>query len=224
MAMNDILNCVLVFNMTDAARFGSNYVSKFGWDPSKGLGVGGEGRTSHIKVAQKLDMMGIGAAHQADPNGVAWKQNKDFENLLKRLNQADGSVEGGYAEEEANTGVVISGFVQQKDEPRGEEEESGEEEEKVKDGKGTHDSKKKSDEQTRTKDKGKRKNKDDVETKKKKRKRDGDETDKKSKKKKKSSSDSTSEDKKQEELSPPPLEPTPAVEQKTTRIVPRHRS
>jgi len=31
-------------------------------------------------------MLGIGAAHQLDPNGIAWKQNKDFENLLKRLN------------------------------------------------------------------------------------------------------------------------------------------
>ncbi|KAG6866211.1 hypothetical protein C0991_007236 [Blastosporella zonata] len=71
----------------DAAKFGSNYLSKFGWDASKGLGVDGEGRTSHIKVSHKLDMLGIGAAHQMDPNGIAWKQNKDFENLLKRLNE-----------------------------------------------------------------------------------------------------------------------------------------
>ncbi|KDR75259.1 hypothetical protein GALMADRAFT_140787 [Galerina marginata CBS 339.88] len=71
----------------DAARFGSNYLSKFGWDSSKGLGAGGDGRTSHIKVSHKLDMLGIGAAHQKDPNGIAWKQNKDFENLLKRLNE-----------------------------------------------------------------------------------------------------------------------------------------
>jgi Pin2-interacting protein X1 len=33
-------------------------------------------------------MLGIGAAHQKDPDGVAWKQNKDFENLLRRLNEA----------------------------------------------------------------------------------------------------------------------------------------
>lgn len=32
-------------------------------------------------------MLGIGAAHQKDPNGIAWKQNKDFESLLKRLNE-----------------------------------------------------------------------------------------------------------------------------------------
>ncbi|PPQ62945.1 hypothetical protein CVT24_006185 [Panaeolus cyanescens] len=72
----------------DAARFGSSYLAKFGWDASKGLGAGGEGRTSHIKVSQKLDMLGIGADHRRDPNGIAWKQNKDFENLLKRLNEA----------------------------------------------------------------------------------------------------------------------------------------
>lgn len=78
----------------DAARFGQNYLSKFGWDASKGLGAEGEGRTSALKVAQKLDMLGIGAAHQKDPNGIAWKQNKDFENLLRRLNAADGDGEG----------------------------------------------------------------------------------------------------------------------------------
>ncbi|KAJ7729533.1 hypothetical protein DFH07DRAFT_895623 [Mycena maculata] len=70
----------------DAAKFGSSYLSKFGWDSSKGLGASGEGRISHIKVSQKLDMLGIGAAQQKDPNGIAWKQNKDFERLLERLN------------------------------------------------------------------------------------------------------------------------------------------
>ncbi|KAJ6558448.1 hypothetical protein DFH09DRAFT_530882 [Mycena vulgaris] len=70
----------------DAAKFGSSYLSKFGWDSSKGLGASGDGRISHIKVSQKLDMLGIGAAQQKDPNGIAWKQNKDFERLLERLN------------------------------------------------------------------------------------------------------------------------------------------
>ncbi|KAJ7647599.1 hypothetical protein FB45DRAFT_822585 [Roridomyces roridus] len=70
----------------DAAKFGTSYLSKFGWDASKGLGAEGEGRLSHIKVSQKLDMLGIGAAQQRDPNGIAWKQNKDFERLLERLN------------------------------------------------------------------------------------------------------------------------------------------
>ncbi|KAJ3789607.1 hypothetical protein GGU10DRAFT_402652 [Lentinula aff. detonsa] len=71
----------------DASKFGANYLAKFGWDSSKGLGVEGQGRTSHIKVSQKLDMLGIGAAQSKDPNGIAWRQNKDFENLLKRLNE-----------------------------------------------------------------------------------------------------------------------------------------
>lgn len=51
--------------------------------------------TSHIKVSYKLDMLGIGAAHQGDPNGIAWKQNRDFEILLKRLN---GDLEGAAVE------------------------------------------------------------------------------------------------------------------------------
>ncbi|KAK0486214.1 hypothetical protein IW261DRAFT_1559622 [Armillaria novae-zelandiae] len=77
----------------DASKFGAAYLSKFGWSSSEGLGVSGEGRTSHIKVSQKLDMMGIGAAHQKDPNGIAWKQNKDFENVLMRLNAAQGGAQ-----------------------------------------------------------------------------------------------------------------------------------
>lgn len=77
----------MLHSLIDAARFGSSYLSKFGWDASKGLGAEGEGRISHIKVSQKLDMLGIGADHRRDPNGIAWKQSKDFENLLKRLNE-----------------------------------------------------------------------------------------------------------------------------------------
>ena len=44
---------------------------------------------SHDHVSQvhhKLDMLGIGAQHTKDPSGIAWSQNRDFENLLKRLN------------------------------------------------------------------------------------------------------------------------------------------
>ena len=75
-----------IFSSLDAARFGSNYLAKFGWDGSTGLGAAGEGRKSHIKVSHKLDLLGIGAAQQKDPDGIAWKQNKDFERLLQRLN------------------------------------------------------------------------------------------------------------------------------------------
>jgi hypothetical protein len=71
----------------DATKFGQNYLTKLGWDPTKGLGVNGEGRTSHVKVSQKLDMLGIGGAQQCGPNGIAWKQNQDFESVLKRLNE-----------------------------------------------------------------------------------------------------------------------------------------
>ncbi|KAA1470708.1 hypothetical protein DENSPDRAFT_864777 [Dentipellis sp. KUC8613] len=70
----------------NAAKFGQTYLSKLGWDPSQGLGAEGSGRTSAIKVSQKLDMLGIGMQHQRDANGIAWKQNKDFERLLARLN------------------------------------------------------------------------------------------------------------------------------------------
>lgn len=47
-------------------------------------------------------MLGIGAAHQKDPSGIAWKQNKDFENLLKRLNETPvaGNAELDIAENE----------------------------------------------------------------------------------------------------------------------------
>ncbi len=77
--------------------------------------------TSHIKVNQKLDMLGIGAAHQKDPNGIAWKQNKDFENLLKRLNAGG---EGGGEEV-----PKVDGFAKAKDmtEEEGTEKELGEE-------------------------------------------------------------------------------------------------
>ncbi|KAN0074437.1 hypothetical protein V8E55_011849 [Tylopilus felleus] len=61
--------------------------SKFGWDASKDLRSSGNGMKTHLKVQQKLNMMGIGAEHQRDPNGIAWKKNKEFEVLLKRLNE-----------------------------------------------------------------------------------------------------------------------------------------
>ncbi|KAG7090992.1 hypothetical protein E1B28_010059 [Marasmius oreades] len=77
----------------DASKFGATYLAKFGWSSSQGLGVSGEGRTSHIKVSQKLDMLGIGAAQSKDPNGIAWKQNREFENLLKRLNANNGAAQ-----------------------------------------------------------------------------------------------------------------------------------
>ncbi|KAL7284287.1 hypothetical protein ACG7TL_001570 [Trametes sanguinea] len=75
----------------DANKFGAAYLAKLGWNPSQGLGVSGEGRTTAISVTQKLDFLGIGADHRNSEGGIAWKQNKDFENLLKRLNAANGN-------------------------------------------------------------------------------------------------------------------------------------
>ena len=92
------------FYIIDASRFGLSYLSKFGWDASKGLGSSGDGIKTHLKVQQKLDMMGIGAQHQRDPNGIAWRQNKDFEALLKRLNE--GAKRGNGAEDDDAEGEV----------------------------------------------------------------------------------------------------------------------
>ena len=54
---------------------------------------------THLKVQQKLDMMGIGAQQQRDPNGIAWKQNKEFEALLKRLNESSEQEKGAECED-----------------------------------------------------------------------------------------------------------------------------
>lgn len=51
---------------------------------------------SAIKATQKLDMLGIGMQHQKDPNGIAWRQNRDFENLLRRLNEGTDDVTGPF--------------------------------------------------------------------------------------------------------------------------------
>lgn len=59
-------------------------------------------------------MMGIGG-QRSGPEEIAWKQNKDFENLLKRLNAANGDEEE--KEEESGSGSVVNGFVKGKMEP-----------------------------------------------------------------------------------------------------------
>ncbi|KAG0704035.1 hypothetical protein DFH29DRAFT_981617 [Suillus ampliporus] len=67
------------------ARFGQSYMSKLGWDPSKGLGASGDGMKSHLKVSQKLDMLGIGAAHQQDPHGIALNAQDGQDSASKRV-------------------------------------------------------------------------------------------------------------------------------------------
>ena len=51
-------------------------------------------------------MLGIGADHRNSQDGTAWKQGKDFENLLRRLNAA-----GADGDEGATDVPKIDGFV-----------------------------------------------------------------------------------------------------------------
>ncbi|KAG8823316.1 hypothetical protein FRC19_004200 [Serendipita sp. 401] len=76
----------------DDSRFGQQYLAKFGWTPDSGTGLGanGDGRLKHISVAQKLNLLGIGNnQNSGGPDAIAWKQNRDFENVLKKLNGTD---------------------------------------------------------------------------------------------------------------------------------------
>ncbi|KZT01998.1 uncharacterized protein LAESUDRAFT_445071 [Laetiporus sulphureus 93-53] len=93
----------------DANKFGSAYLQKFGWDSSSGLGPSGEGRTKHISVYQKLDMLGIGADHKNSADGTAWKQGRDFENLLRKLNASAGNTDE--VTEVAGEQMKVDGFV-----------------------------------------------------------------------------------------------------------------
>lgn len=73
--------------LPDAAKFGHTYLAKLGWNPTLGLGLTGDGRTTNIAVAQKLDQLGIGAGRGGnDKDGIAWRQQNDFERMLARLN------------------------------------------------------------------------------------------------------------------------------------------
>lgn len=132
--------CLILYN-TDANKFGTAYLQKLGWSAGTGLGTTGEGRTSHIKVNQKLDMLGIGAAHQKDPNGIAWKQNKDFENLLRRLNgdsapptPVDGFVQAGQeTEEDGSEEIAKSGDGSERKEGKKKKEKKDQKRKKTKD-------------------------------------------------------------------------------------------
>lgn len=135
--------------LADANKFGAAYLQKLGWSAGSGLGASGDGRTTHIKVTHKLDMLGIGAAHQKDPNGIAWKQNKDFENLLRRLNAANGE-----GEEEGEV-PKIDGFAKAKADVEGDQVEDTEE--------GSSSKKRKRDAKEDDKEKRKKSRKGDVE-------------------------------------------------------------
>ncbi|KAF8482225.1 hypothetical protein JB92DRAFT_1687270 [Gautieria morchelliformis] len=73
----------------DSSKFGAKYLQSLGWTAGTGLGVSGEGRTSNLKVHQKLDLMGIGAnRHAPEGDDAGWRGGREFERLLARLNQA----------------------------------------------------------------------------------------------------------------------------------------
>lgn len=150
--------------------------------------------TSHIKVSQKLDMMGIGAAHQKDPNGIAWKQNRDFENLLKRLNAASGTTETATLDVEMKEGFVVQTTTQVKEEK---------EEEKARE----------------KRDKRKEKEEKKEKKKEKKRKHENEEEERSEKKKRRKSSEEPSEKKSKETPTPAP---TPAPTKQAAP--PRHRA
>ncbi len=80
---------------------------------------------SHIKVSHKLDMLGIGAAQMKDPNGIAWKQNTDFENLLRRLNENMPPQEAAQDEPSADKADPEDGEKKKKKRKRKDEDEEG---------------------------------------------------------------------------------------------------
>jgi len=152
-------------------------------------------------------MLGIGAANVHDPNGIAWKQNRDFENLLRRLNEsADGEEETGAGDE----GTKVEGFVSQGKGGDGSEEvvEKSEKKRKRKEKARAEGDKKESENED-----------EDKESRKKKRKKSEIEEGKKRNKKDKELKSKKSKGNKSEESTPKVLEtfaPTP--------IIPRHRA
>jgi len=76
--------------MLDNARLGQQYLERFGWSAGSGSGLGtlGQGRLSHISVAHKLNLLGIGGDNSK--GDLSWKQNRDYELMLKRLNTSGG--------------------------------------------------------------------------------------------------------------------------------------
>lgn len=63
-----------------------------------------DGRLAHIPVAQKLNLLGIGNGPSGGADTIAWKQSKDFEGVLKRLN-------GGELGEVKLEQALLHGFV-----------------------------------------------------------------------------------------------------------------
>jgi len=87
-------------------------------------------------------MLGIGAGHQKDPNGIAWKQNKDFENLLRRLNE-NLAAEQAVASESETHDENAEKEAQDVDEPEKEKEKKNKRKHKEDDAEGGSEDKKK---------------------------------------------------------------------------------
>ncbi|KZO93935.1 hypothetical protein CALVIDRAFT_600409 [Calocera viscosa TUFC12733] len=87
----------------DASRFGHAYLSKLGWSTGSTLGLTGQGLTDYIRVAHKLDALGIGAAvgGREDRDGRA---GREFDGLLRRLNADEGE------EVKVEETIKVSGF------------------------------------------------------------------------------------------------------------------
>ncbi|KZS97263.1 hypothetical protein SISNIDRAFT_463191 [Sistotremastrum niveocremeum HHB9708] len=77
----------------DAAKFGQSYLEKFGWQSGTGLGSNAEGMKTHLKVMQKLDLMGIGGNRKGGGVGDEGGQGREYEMLLRRLNEAEAEKE-----------------------------------------------------------------------------------------------------------------------------------
>lgn len=61
-----------------------------GWKSGQGLGLNGDGTTSHIKIAVKDDNLGIGASQKDAETG--WLNNsKSYQEVLDRLSKSHGS-------------------------------------------------------------------------------------------------------------------------------------
>ncbi|KAH9943593.1 hypothetical protein B0H21DRAFT_892726 [Amylocystis lapponica] len=86
----------------DANKFGNAYMQRLGWRPAAGLGPAGAGRTTHVAVHQKLDVLGIGAGRRAGAAAEAdGAQSGEFEALLLRLNAQGASAAGAGGTEKA---------------------------------------------------------------------------------------------------------------------------
>ncbi|KZT33044.1 hypothetical protein SISSUDRAFT_445893 [Sistotremastrum suecicum HHB10207 ss-3] len=119
-----------MYHTPDAAKFGQSYLEKFGWQSGTGLGSNLEGMKTHLKVMQKLDLMGIGGNRKGGGVGDEGGQGREYEMLLRRLNEAErrkekgkgegtsGSSEGVGEESDTSSGESSSSSEKSDEEPK----------------------------------------------------------------------------------------------------------